>query len=146
MKTILLATDGSASSESALAFAIALAQETGASLHAVSVRSQGWAGRAVAPIRDVGEQDSRESVAEGAAARARSAGVTSFASVAHGDIVSCIIDTAIRLDAELLVVGSRGLGSISAAALGSVSQALVRRSPVPVTVVRHTGAASAART
>jgi nucleotide-binding universal stress UspA family protein len=34
-------------------------------------------------------------------------------------------------------VGSRGHGPVSGALLGSVSHALIARSPIPVTVVRH---------
>jgi len=45
----------------------------------------------------------------------------------------------------LLVVGSRGHGPISGAVLGSVSHALVSRSPVPVTIVRHAAVHAVAR-
>lgn len=38
-------------------------------------------------------------------------------------------------DAELLVVGSRGRGTVRAALLGSTSHALVREAPCPVVVV-----------
>jgi nucleotide-binding universal stress UspA family protein len=123
MKTMLLATDGSESSERALTFAIELARETGASLEVVSVRPQ-WA------------RAGTDDVAEDAVARATNAGVAATAHALDGDTVSCIVDTARRVQAELLVVGSRGLGALSGAILGSVSQALVRRSPVPITIVR----------
>jgi nucleotide-binding universal stress UspA family protein len=45
--------------------------------------------------------------------------------------------------AELLVVGSRGRGVLSAAVLGSVSGALAATAPVPVLVVPPTASASA---
>ena len=38
----------------------------------------------------------------------------------------------------MIVIGARGQGAISSALLGSVSQALVHASPVPVTIVKHT--------
>jgi nucleotide-binding universal stress UspA family protein len=132
MRTMVLAADGSESGESALAFAIELALETGASLHVVSVRPH-W-------------DDRSRRVAERAASRARRAGIASTAHDLDGDTVCGIVDTALRVGAELLVVGSRGLGSTSGATLGSVAQALVRRSPIPVTIVRHVPALSTART
>jgi nucleotide-binding universal stress UspA family protein len=146
MKTILLATDGSDSSERALAFAIELAQETGASLEVVCVRQQWSRVVGVAPAPKLATHDASERAAESAASRARRAGVASTAHVVEGDTVGCIVEATRRTGAELLVVGSRGLGSISGAALGSVSQALIRRSPIPVTVVRHLPALSMART
>ncbi|MCA1572489.1 MAG: universal stress protein [Chloroflexi bacterium] len=41
-------------------------------------------------------------------------------------------------DAELLVIGSRGHGTVRAALLGSTSHALVADAPCPVVVVQHT--------
>jgi nucleotide-binding universal stress UspA family protein len=137
MNTLLLATDGSDSSERALTFAIELAVAIGACLHVVSVRPPRMPRRAGAPALELDELEGAEQIAEAGAARARAAGLEATARVAHGDIVSCIAEAARALAADMLIVGSRGLGSVSGATLGSVSQALVRRSPVPVTVVRH---------
>ena len=41
-------------------------------------------------------------------------------------------------DAELLVIGSRGRGTLRAALLGSTSHSLVADAPCPVVVVQHT--------
>jgi nucleotide-binding universal stress UspA family protein len=139
MKTILIATDGSEAAGQALAVAIDLARETGAALEVLSVRPQRVAGRGGAgpAMLEVEELDGPEHIAEAAALLAREAGVVAMPHAARGDVVTCIADAATKLGAELLVVGSRGLGSLSGAVLGSVSHALVRRSPVPVTIVRH---------
>jgi nucleotide-binding universal stress UspA family protein len=139
MKTILIATDGSDPAAQALEVAIDLARETGATLEVLSVRPTRVAGRGGAgpAILEVDEFDGPEHIAEAAAQLAREAGVEATPHAAHGDVVSSIADAATTLGAELLVVGSRGLGSLSGAVLGSVSHALVRRSPVPVTIVRH---------
>ena len=136
MRTILLATDGSECSEWALGFAIELARETGASLQILSVR----------PLR-LPTPTGPEHIAVAAAERARAEGVDAFPHTTQGDIVTEIAAAAVALGADVLVVGSRGLGAVSGATLGSVSQALVRRSPIPVTVVRQAplGAARAAR-
>jgi nucleotide-binding universal stress UspA family protein len=139
MKTIMIATDGSEPAAQALEVAIDLAKESGASLEVVSVRPPRAAGRggAGAPILEVEEFHGPEHIAEAAAQQAREAGVTATPHAAHGDVVDCIAKAATTLGADLLVVGSRGMGPLSGAVLGSVSHALVRRSPVPVTIVRH---------
>jgi nucleotide-binding universal stress UspA family protein len=136
MQTILLATDGSESSKRALEFAIDLATDAHARLEIVSVRPPRVAGRGGAPVLEVEQFEGPEHIADAAANTARAAGVDAHPHAAHGDVVTSIADAATTLGADLLVVGSRGLGSVSGAMLGSVSQALVRRSPVPVTVVR----------
>jgi nucleotide-binding universal stress UspA family protein len=139
MKTILIATDGSDPAAQALEVAIDLARETGATLQVLSVRPPVPAGRAGAgpAMLEVEHADGPEHIAEAAAQHAREAGIVALPHTAHGDVVTCIAEAATAFGAELLVVGSRGLGSLSGAVLGSVSHALVRHSPVPVTIVRH---------
>lgn len=139
MKNILIATDGSEPANQALEVAIELAKETGAALHVLSVRPPRVAGRGGAgpAILEVEEPHGPEHIADAAAQVARLAGVEATPHAAHGDVVDSIAGTATALGADLLVVGSRGMGPISGAVLGSVSHALVRRSPVPVTIVRH---------
>jgi nucleotide-binding universal stress UspA family protein len=146
MKTILIATDGSESAGQALDVAIDLARQTGAALEVLSVRPQRVAGRGgTGPaILEVEELDGPEHIADAAAAHAREAGVVATPHAGHGDVVTCISEAATSLGAELLVVGSRGHGALSGAVLGSVSHALVSRSPVPVTIVRQAAVHAAA--
>jgi nucleotide-binding universal stress UspA family protein len=139
MKTILMATDGSDPAGQALEVAIDLARESDAKLEVLSVRpplpvGKGGAGPA---ILEVEHTHGPEHIAEAAAQRARDAGVEADAHDARGDVVTCITEAASELGADMLVVGSRGYGPLSGAVLGSVSHALARRSPVPVTIVRH---------
>lgn len=137
MKTILFATDGSEAARKALDVAVGLASDTGATLQILSVRPPRMSGRAGAPVLEVEHFEGPQHIANAAAEHAREAGVDAIPHAAHGDVVTCIADAAVTLKADLLVVGSRGLGSLSGAMLGSVSRALVQRSTVPVTVVRH---------
>jgi len=48
-----------------------------------------------------------------------------------------IVDLAEEIDAGLVVVGSRGLGGVRRALVGSVSDSVVRHAPCPVLVVRQ---------
>jgi nucleotide-binding universal stress UspA family protein len=139
METILLATDGSEAGTQALHLAIELASATHATLEILSVHPRRGGGRigTGAPVLDIEEFDRTDQIARAAAERARAAGVDARSHAAHGDVVACVIDAVEEFRANLLVIGSRGLGAVSGAMLGSVSQALVRRSPVPVTIVRH---------
>ena len=139
MNNVLFATDGSEAADEALEFAIDMALEARATLNVLSVRRLRPAGRGGArpAILEVEMRDGPRHIVEAAVQRAREAGVPATPHVGYGDIVACIVDTANALGADHLVVGSRGLGSMSAAMLGSVSHALVRRSPVPLTIVRR---------
>jgi nucleotide-binding universal stress UspA family protein len=139
MKTIMIATDGSESAADALDVAIDLARETGATLDVLSVRPPVVAGRAGAapPMFEVEEPGGADRIAAAAATHAAAAGVEVAAHSAHGDVVDSICEASSAVGADLLVVGSRGHGPVSGALLGSVSHALIGRSPVPVTVVRH---------
>ncbi|MEO5732835.1 MAG: universal stress protein [Rubrivivax sp.] len=58
--------------------------------------------------------------------------------VATGDTVAMLIETCERQRAELIVMGARAVGSVRGALLGSTSQQVTQRSPVPVTIVHAT--------
>lgn len=55
-----------------------------------------------------------------------------------GDAATALIDIAVRHHCDLIVMGARGLGYVRAALLGSVSQAVLHASKIPVTIVNHT--------
>jgi nucleotide-binding universal stress UspA family protein len=140
VKHLLIATDGSESADEALDFAIEIARDAGATLHVLSVRPPQRSPYDEGRLRAVEELGGPRLIADTAAARARSAGVEAAADIAHGDVVTSIVDAASTLDVDLVVVGSRGHSlSEGSRALGGVAQALVRNSPVPVTVVHHAG-------
>ena len=56
--------------------------------------------------------------------------------VVTGDPRERIVDVAGEWDADLIVVGARGLSAVASALLGSVSLAVVRHAPCPVLVAR----------
>jgi nucleotide-binding universal stress UspA family protein len=135
---ILFATDGSDSAGEALEFAIEPAKETGTELDVLAVKpppvlSKGGVG---APIFEVEEDQGAEHVASAAVAKAERSGVRARAHVEHGEPAEAIVVVGERLQVNLIVVGSRGLGPIRGAMLGSISHDLIKRSRIPVTIVR----------
>ena len=56
--------------------------------------------------------------------------------VAIGDPADEIIRTASKEEAELIILGSRGLGTIKGVVLGSVSQKVTHNAECPVMIVR----------
>ena len=101
-------------------------------------RSSPAAAEPARPILEVEERTGAEHISEAAAAHAREAGVDATAAHRPRRCRGLPSPTPPRsFGADMLVVGSRGHGPLSGAVLGSVSHALVRRSPVPVTIVRH---------
>jgi nucleotide-binding universal stress UspA family protein len=159
-RPLLVGVDGSAESLLALEYAADLAARTRAALTVATAwrctTVDTWAGARAAHAADgyvVTETRSRASeVATNAveAARARHPGLVVKAEVLIG--LPGPVLSSLAGDHALLVVGSRGRGGFTGLLLGSVSHAVIHRSPCPVIVVRPVpervvtaGAASAAR-
>ena len=138
MKRIVIATDGSASAWAAVEEGLELASEVGAEVTFVTVRhgvhllGDPWYQRHV--TEQLGHARDALDRAEAEATRR---GIPCDSEILEGDPASCISDAALYRDADLLVVGSRGHGAVTSALIGSVSRALMSRSPVPVMVVRE---------
>jgi nucleotide-binding universal stress UspA family protein len=73
---------------------------------------------------------------EAGKALASAAGITFEREVASGDPAHTIIDIAERFGCDLIVMGARGTGLLRSALLGSVSQAVLHASEVPVMIVK----------
>jgi nucleotide-binding universal stress UspA family protein len=119
VKTILIATDGSPASREATAFGLELAQEHTAEVTFVHV----------APVLD-------RRPLEDAVALAAERDVHAKAELLTGEPVDEIVAYADSLDADLIVLGSRGHGVMAAALLGSVSRGVLHEAHRPVLVVR----------
>jgi nucleotide-binding universal stress UspA family protein len=135
MKTIVIGTDGSEPAAAAVATALALASDTGASVVCVGVDDS---------FDREGIDPAPTAAAESAAGRARERGIAAEVVTRIGPAADQLLAAADACDADLVVVGSRGRGRLTSAVLGSVAHALIRDSTRPVLVVTATAGAAAA--
>lgn len=73
---------------------------------------------------------------EGAEALLREAGVPFEREIGSGEIASTLLSIARAQRCDGIVLGARGMGAVRSALLGSVSQAILHATTLPVTVVR----------
>ena len=143
--TVLLATDGSKDAELATTTALDLANSTSSELHIVLVEEpvyayvdpSGYPLFAGAELEHKLEQQARMRL-DAEVEKIRSAGgAVAEAHLRVGAAAAEIVDLAEEIGAGLIVMGSRGLGGIRRALMGSVSDSVVRHAHCPVLVVRH---------
>lgn len=147
MKRILVAIDGSRSSTEAVAFAAELAGEHHAELifvHVVPtldvVPAAGFGAIGGAFPHPVSEHD--RTLLDEAVAVAAEHEVASTTTMLRGDTVDEIVAYADSQDVDLIVVGSRGHGTIASTLLGSVSRGVLGGSKRPVLIVRAAAVAA----
>ncbi|QHQ34406.1 universal stress protein [Algicella marina] len=143
-KTILTACDGSTQSENALKKAIELADLSNSELliltvyrhHSMSEASLSMVqGRRHATPDEALQEYGRE-IVDAARDMAKGAGLTKVrAFVQSGQPSRTIVEFAKKHDADLIVLGSRGTGSIDGFFLGSVSHKVTGIAAIPVLVV-----------
>lgn len=136
---IVVGTDGSETATNALAEAIRLAGALGRELHVVSAYKP-LASQVGLPAEFQGSITSTsgvEAVLQDAADRARSGGVKAETHARTGDPATVLLDLAEELDAGMLVVGSKGIGSAKRFVLGNVPSKVVHHSSCSTYVV-HT--------
>jgi nucleotide-binding universal stress UspA family protein len=143
--TVLLATDGSLESTRAARMAAELSKNLGLELHVVYVEPLPdpyavpetliYDPEYRDEIRKIAEREAREKLEKikevgGEVAKAH-------ARIGRPDVE--IVDLAEELEAGLVVLGSRGLGPLKRAMMGSISDSVVRHAHGPVLVVRGNG-------
>ena len=65
------------------------------------------------------------------------AGLAFEREIGSGDPAPTLLEIAQRCACEAIIMGARGRGALRSALLGSVSQAVLQASPLPVTIVKH---------
>lgn len=139
VRTIVLGLDGSPGAQQALDYALQEASEKRATLRVVSawhVPTIVYAGGIAPPVdldgfREGAEADAREAVTR-ASEEAKDVPVETV--VREGQAAEVLLEAS--KDADLLIVGSRGLGGFSGLLLGSVSQQCAHHAHCPVVIVR----------
>jgi nucleotide-binding universal stress UspA family protein len=145
-KSIVVGTDGSETATQAVRQAVDLARAVGAKLELVSAyepvpeqrlneeRRQApedlqWA---ISPREDV------DATLEAAAAVAREAGVAVEVYPRQGDPADAILDVAEEREADLIIVGNKGMTGAKRFLLGSVPNKVSHHAPSSVLIIRTT--------
>jgi nucleotide-binding universal stress UspA family protein len=139
-KKIVTGVDGSPNSMRALEDALQLAKQFSSELIVVYVvhipiTSYSYDVLGSLEVFNKLEEDGKQSLAKSASI-ASDAGVTAKTILLTGDPAQGILDTAAKEEADLLIVGSRGTGTLERLLMGSVSERVVRFSKCPVLVVK----------
>jgi nucleotide-binding universal stress UspA family protein len=135
-KHILVATDFSEASESAVSTAIEMARAFQARLtllHVWNVPNMGYAAALAWPMADM-EEAARKTLDEGHARVLKLLPGTA-AVLKVGREWERILETVKELDVDLIVMGTQGRRGLPRLMLGSVAEKVVRLAPVPVLTV-----------
>lgn len=137
MGTIVVGLDGSPDSQEAVRWAAGLAGALGAevvAVHALGLLDQLEPGGPVVPT-----QPNRAEIADRAAGTwsepLEAAGVQHRVVLQDGNPVDVVLDVATDVSADLVVLGSRGIGGSPALLLGSTSTQVAQLGRCPVAIV-----------
>lgn len=139
IQTILLATDLSSASVNAEELAFELATRLQGALLLVSVIDPRGLWMPSGGYRQRMDQarDARQAAAKGIVDRAHREGVPVRTLIWDGDPAEAIVEAAVAEGVDLIVVGSHQRRGVDRLVMGSVSEQVVRTSPVPVVVARR---------
>lgn len=140
-ESIVVGTDGSEHAERALDEAVAIALRDGAALHIVTafpdpaiMREKITSG---ASAHSVNLSEVADAVLARAAEHAQERGVAAETHSRETDPAEAILEVASAQNADLIVVGSRGLSGFQRFLLGSVSAKVSEHAQCSVMIVRH---------
>lgn len=137
IKKILVPMDGSKSSFDALDKAITVAracQATVLGVHAISFLPAEFM-PSVVPYKIYQKKEAGKFL-EKAKVRAAKSGILFKYAIVYGNPVEQVISIAKSKKFDLIVIGARGKGRVSEIFLGSVSNAILHKSSIPVLVVK----------
>lgn len=135
LRTIVVGYDGSEHAEAALDMAGAIALRNGASIKVVTSFSH--MPRITQPgTADLDHIFEARGLADKAVEKLRAGGIDADPDVLEGPAADALLNAADAHHADLIVVGSRGLGQFKGLLLGSTSDRVVHYASIPVLVVR----------
>jgi nucleotide-binding universal stress UspA family protein len=143
---IVVGTDGSETAGEALGQAVDLAKLAGAELDIVSAyepvskrRIEGEKQGAPADVQyEIGPREDVSRVLDAAAIVAKQAGVEAQTHPVEGNPTDAILSVAEKSDADLIVVGNKGMTGARRFVLGSVPNNVSHHAPCSVIIVRTT--------
>ena len=139
MKRLLLATDGSVPAIMATKYAIALAKVFKASLKIIFVdtsEDDHDYSRNIVMLetpKEIRQSTAGVSIAKIYADKNK---INYNIEVVRGNVPKTIIKSAINYEADLIIIGNTGRTGLKRLALGSVSEAVVKESTIPVLVIK----------
>ncbi len=145
-KAIVVGTDGSDTATQAVRQAVDLAHAVGATLALVSAYEPVPAQR-LSKERQVAPEDLQWAISpredvdatlEAAAVIARQAGVSASTYSRQGDPADAVLDVAEEQDADLIIVGNKGMTGAKRFLLGSVPNKISHHAPCSVLIIRTT--------
>jgi nucleotide-binding universal stress UspA family protein len=133
---VLLATDGSEDAASAARAASDICTKAGSELHLIHVWHTIPSIRFKSFIREQLQQEGRRLLDEQTTKIKDTYCTTCEAHLREGRPAEEIVDLAEEIGADLVAVGSRGLGQVGRFLLGSVTEAVVHNAPCPILLMR----------
>jgi len=134
---VLVAVDGSQFSEAALAAAEGLAAKAGSAVEVVHVHEHDFIPSKAGMAPDLELMDEAKAVVDKAVERLKAKGITVTGRLLQAqtrDVARAIIEAAEENGADLIIVGRRGLSSLTGMLVGSVSNKLIHVAKVPIMV------------
>lgn len=138
IKKVLVLTDGSQNSRSALRYAVEICRNFDASLHLLSVIEDmpSYATLEVGSEFISKVQEAIKSEVVSCAGYCETSGITCDGEIRHGVPYEEIINYAKEIDVDLIVMATHGHSGLSHILLGSVAEKVMRHAPCPVMVTR----------
>ena len=145
-RAIVVGTDGSDTARKAVTAAVDLAKEIGATLDIVSAYEPVPQSRLREESRQAPEdlqwminpREDVDSTLEEASEKAKDAGVDVQIHARQGDPADAILDVAEETNADLIIVGNKGMTGAKRFLLGSVPNKVSHHAPCSVLIIRTT--------
>jgi nucleotide-binding universal stress UspA family protein len=135
---ILCANDGSEPAFQAFGLALAVAQQNNSELHMICVEEIDYMPEFMEEVRQETGKAARRfhQVIQRAKALAQSRNLTLHTHIVTGHPVRDIVDLAVSLKADLLVIGATGHSAIYERLMGSRADRIVQLAPCPVLIAK----------